>query len=274
MKPLALALAGMAGLALLSACKDGSTPASAGPAEKPVATVDGRPISRNTFDFYVQGVTREKPGDVPAERREELLDTLVRGELVAAEAEKNGLAAQPETRAMLDLSRLEILQQASQTAWTKDHPATDEELKAEYDTQVAAMPKDEFHARHILVATEEFARKLIERLEKGAKFEELARKESMDDNSKRNDGDLGWFTPERMDPAFAEAVKGLKPGDYTHTPVQTQYGWHVIRVDDIRATTPPPFDSVKDRLRQVVEAKKFRSHTDELLKASKVEKTL
>jgi peptidyl-prolyl cis-trans isomerase C len=242
-------------------------------AEKPVATVNGKAISANTFNFYVEGVTRQKAAEVPADKKAELLDSLVRGQLVADEAEKSGIAAQPETRAVLDLSRLEMLQQAAQTAYIKAHPVTEEDLKAEYDAQVSGMPKDEFHARHILVATEDFSRKLIERLEKGAKFEELARKESMD-SSKSNDGDLGWFTPERMVQPFAEAVRRLKPGEYTHTPVQTQYGWHVIQLVETRPTAPPAFETVKDRLVQVVEAKKFRVHTDELLKTAKVDKTL
>jgi len=231
-------------------------------------------VSRNTFNFYVEGVTRGKADAVPAEKKEELLDSLVRGELVAAEAERTGLAAQPETRAMLDLSRLEILQQASQQAWIKAHPVTDEELKAEYDVQVKALDKTEYHARHILVATEDFARRLVGRLEKGANFNELARKESMDQGSKNNDGDLGWFTPDRMVAPFADAVKGLKAGEYTHTPVQTEFGWHIIKLEDTRDQAPPPFESVKDRLVQVVEAKKFRAHTDELLKGAKLEKSL
>lgn len=258
-------------LVLLAGCQDRAATTTA---EPPVATVNGRPISASTFAFYVEGVTREKPDALPAERKAELLDTLVRGELIAGEAERDGTAAQPETRAMLELSRLELLQQAAQAAWIKAHPVTDAELKAEYDEQVAAMPGREFRARHILVATEEFARRLVDRLEKGADFLELARKESMDENSRGNGGDLGWFTPERMVEAFATAVKELQPGAYTRSPVKTQYGWHIIRLEESRPTTAPPFEQVRERLVQVVEAKKFRAHTDELLKAAKVEKNL
>lgn len=266
-----LTAAAAATLTLLTACKDAKAPAKT--EDKAVATVDGRPISANTFSYYVEGVTRQKAAEVPADKKAELLDSLVRGELVAQEAEKTGVTADPETRAMLDLSRLELLQQAAQAAYIKAHPVTDADLKAEYDAQVGGMPKDEYRARHILVATEEFARKLIERLEKGAKFEDLAAKESMDP-SKVQGGDLGWFTPERMVAPFADAVRRLKPGEYTHVPVQTQYGWHVIRLEETRPTAPPPFDQVKDRLVQVVQAKKFRAHTDELLKTAKVDKSL
>jgi peptidyl-prolyl cis-trans isomerase C len=258
-------------LLLLVACKDTKSPAGAD--DKPVATVDGRKISRNTFNFYAEGVSRQKFDTLTPEKRAELLDSLIRGELIAEEAEKNGLAAQAETRAMLDLSRLDILQQASQAAYIKAHPVTDVELKAEYDSQVAAMQKTEYHARHILVATEDFARRLIDKLEHGGNFNELARKESMD-TSKSNDGDLGWFTPERMVAPFAAAVRTLKVGEYTHAPVKTDFGWHVIKLEETREAAPPGFDTVKDRLGQVVEAKKFRVHTDELLKAAKLEKTL
>lgn len=271
MKHLTLVLAGCASLLLIAGCS-GEKGSAADDAV--VATVDGRPISANTFHFYVEGVTRERASEVSAERKAELLDTLVRGELIAAEAERNGVAAQAETRAMLDLSRLEILQQASQAAWIKDNPVTEEELRAEYDVQVAALPQREYRARHILVSSEESAQRLIERIGKGAKFEELARKESLDQNSRINDGDLGWFTPERMVRPFAEAVVSLQPGQFTRKPVQTDYGWHLIKLEETRSTTPPPFEEVRDRLVQVVEARKFRAHTDELLKAAKVEKNL
>jgi peptidyl-prolyl cis-trans isomerase C len=133
------------------------------------------------------------------------------------------------------------------------------------------MPKTEYHARHILVASEASAQKIIERLNKGEKFEALAKSESLD-SSKNNGGDLGWFTPGRMVPEFAGAVMALKPGEYTHNPVQTQYGWHVIQLLETREVTPPPFDQVRQRLVQVVQAKKFRIYQDELMRNAKVEK--
>jgi peptidyl-prolyl cis-trans isomerase C len=174
---------------------------------------------------------------------------------------------------MLELARLNVLEQAVQDRYLKDRQPTDQELRAEYETQLAAMPKTEYHARHILVSTEPFAQKLIEKLDKGEKFDALAKAESMD-ASKNNGGDLGWFTPARMVPEFAGAVMALKPGEYTHKPVQTQYGWHVIQLLETREVTPPPFDQVRQRLVQVVQAKKFRLYQDELLRNAKVEKFL
>ncbi|MEP7312291.1 MAG: peptidylprolyl isomerase [Pseudomonadota bacterium] len=260
-------------LALAACGKQGATPDKPAADADTVAVVNGVAISRNTFDYYVQGVAGKAATEVTAEEKAQLLDNLVRGELIAADAEKTGVAKQPETRAILELSRLNVLQQAASQSYLKERKATDEELRAEYAAQVAALSKTEYHARHILVATEQFAQKLIEQLGKGAKFEDLAKKESMDP-SKTNGGDLGWFTPDRMVKPFSDAVVNLKKGEFTKTPVQTQYGWHVIRLDETRDLAPPEFDGVKERLVQIVEAKKFKSYTDELAKTAKIEKKL
>ena len=155
--------------------------------------------------------------------------------------------------------------------YLKDRKPTEQELRAEYETQIGTMPKQEYHARHILVATEPFAQKIVERLNKGEKFEDIAKRDSMD-SSKTNGGDLGWFTPDRMLPEFSGAVMALKPGEYTKKPVQTQYGWHVIQLVDTRDLAAPQFDQVKQRLEQVVQAKKFRSYMDELMRTAKIEK--
>src|SRR5262249_42171999 len=113
----------------------------------------------------------------------------------------------------------------------------------------------------------------VKDLEKGAKFEDVAKRESMDP-SKDQGGDVGWFTPDRMVKPFADAVVALKPGEYTHTPVQTQYGWHIIKLEETRDVAPPPFEQVKQRLEQVVQAKKFKNYVDDLMKTAKVEKKL
>ena len=240
----------------------------------PVATVNGAPISRNFYDFYIKGITGGKaPADITAEQRGLALDNLVRAQVVAEQAVKDGLDKSGDSAYMLELARLNVLQQAMQDRYLKDRQPTEQELRAEYETQLAAMPKTEYHARHILVATEPFAQKIIERLDKGEKFDALAKSESMD-SSKNNGGDLGWFTPGRMVPEFAGAVMALKAGEYTHKPVQTQYGWHVIQLLETREVTPPPFEQVRQRLLQVVQAKKFREYQDELLRNAKVEKFL
>src|SRR5262249_10550782 len=129
------------------------------------------------------------------------------------------------------------------------------------------------HAKHILVATEPFATKVVERLQKGEKFEEVAKHESMD-SSKDNGGDLGWFTLDKMVKPFSDAVSGLKPGEYTRKPIQTQFGWHVIELVETRDLQAPTYDSVRQRLEQVVQAKKVRAYTDELMRNAKIDKKL
>jgi peptidyl-prolyl cis-trans isomerase C len=240
-----------------------------------VATVNGTPITRQFFDFYLKGIPRLKnPSDLTPQQRDLALDNLVRLRLVAQQAEKDGLTKDKETADMVELSRLNVLWQTTSDRYLKDKKPTEAELRAEYDTQIKQLPHTEYHVRHILVATQPFAQKLVDQLDKGAKFNELAQRESMD-SSKENGGDLGWVTPENMATAFAQAVTALKPGEYTHTPVQTQYGWHVIRVEETRALQAPQFENpqVQQQLVRIVENKKFRAYTDELLKSAKVERT-
>jgi peptidyl-prolyl cis-trans isomerase C len=264
---LALPLLLLAGLA---ACQPKT--AAVNDNSPPVATVNGAPISRNFYDFYIKGITGGKaPADLTAEQRGLALDNLIRAQLVAEQAVKEGVDKSGEAAYMLQLARLNVLEQAVQERYLKDRQPSDQELRAEYEAQLSAMPKTEYHARHILVATEPFAQKIIDRLDKGEKFDAVAKAESMD-SSKNNGGDLGWFTANRMVPEFAAAVMTLKPNEYTHKPVQTQYGWHVIQLLETREVTPPPFDQVRQRLVQVVQAKKFKLYTDELLRNAKVEK--
>jgi peptidyl-prolyl cis-trans isomerase C len=259
-------------LAALAACQPKTAGTALNDNSPAVATVNGVPITRSFWDFYIKGITGGKsPADLTAEQRGQALDNLIRARVVADQATKEGLDRSGDTAYMLELARLNVLQQAVEERYLKGREPTEQELRAEYETQLAAMPKTEYHARHILVASEASAQKIIERLNKGEKFEALAKSESLD-SSKSNGGDLGWFTPGRMVPEFAGAVMALKPGEYTHNPVQTQYGWHVIQLLETRDTTPPPFDQVRQRLVQVVQAKKFRLYQDELMRAAKVEK--
>jgi peptidyl-prolyl cis-trans isomerase C len=267
----------LAALLLVAACHNRTGPGNEADTSKtvlnPVATVNGVPISREMFDYYVKNMTGGKPiGELNSEQRSELLDNLVRGEVVAQQAVKEGLENTPDVASLLAFSRLQILEQAAATHYLADKKPSDADLKAEYDAQVAAMPKTQYHARHILVSSQDAAQKIIDQLKKGGKFEDLAKKDSLD-SSKEQGGDLGWFSPSNMVKPFADAVVGLKKGEYTQTPVQSQYGWHVIQLIDTRETPVPPLDQVKDRVAQIVENKKFRAYQDELMKTAKVEKT-
>jgi peptidyl-prolyl cis-trans isomerase C len=277
MKHLRIILCLTAALVVLAACQklpfgsasqSSSTPAT--PASPAVATVDGTPISRSFYEFYIKGVTGKTSSDLTPQQRTQALDNLVRAQLIADEAVSEGLDKQPDTANLIKIQRLNLLGQALSQKYLANKQPTDDELQAEYNAEVARLPKTEYHARHILVATEPFAEKIIQRLKAGEKFSDLAKAESMD-SSKTNGGDLGWFTLDHMVKPFADAVASLKVGEYTQQPVQTQYGWHIIQLLGTRPVTPPPFDQVKQRLVQVVQAKKFQAYTDELLSKAKVE---
>jgi peptidyl-prolyl cis-trans isomerase C len=264
----------VASLLSLAACHPKSEgTAGAADTSPAIATVNGTPISRNFFESYIKAITGKASADLTTEQRSQALDNLIRAQLVGQQAAKDGVDKNPDTSALLELTRLNVLQQAVSEKYLKDRKATEQELRAEYETQVAALAKLEYHAKHILVATEPFAEKVVQRLEKGEKFEDIAKRESMD-SSKDSGGDLGWFTPDRMVKPFADAVVALKPGEYTHKPIQTQYGWHVIQLVEIRDLSPPAYDNnIRQRLEQVVQAKKFKAYTDELMRGAKIEKT-
>jgi peptidyl-prolyl cis-trans isomerase C len=260
-------------LTALAACQPkGASTTAAADTSPALATVNGTPITQNFFDFYIKAISGKKAGDLSPEQQSQALDNLIRAQLVAQQADKDGVEKSADTEDLLELTRLNVLQQTMEERYLKDKQPTEQELRAEYEKQVGALPKLEYHARHVLVATEPFAQGVVQSLEKGAKFEDVAKKESMD-SSKDNGGDLGWFTPDRMDKSFADAVVALKPGEFTHKPVQTQYGWHVIQLIDTRPLSPPPFDQVKQRLAQVVQAKKFKAYTDDLISKAKIDRT-
>ncbi len=263
---------------LLAACtKTGApetTATTAAPTEKPVAVVNGVNITREQFDSFAKSVANKPSAELTPEQRTQLLDSLVNAQVLAQQASKDGVDKAPETDTMLQLSRMQILAQADAEHYMKDKTPTDAEIKAEYDTQIAAMPKTQYHARHILVASQEAAQQIIQQLHKGAKFEDLARKNSTD-SSKNQGGDLNWFAPNAMVKPVADAVVALKKGEITQTPVQSQYGWHVIQLLDTRDAPIPPFDDrTKEQLSRVVKNKKFRAYLDGLVKTAKVEKNL
>jgi len=280
-------------LAVLTACQPkGATPAAtsatsaaapaastaasapAGTQAGPVAIVNGAPIARDYFDFYAKGLAgKDSISEITPEQRQQALDNLVRAQVIAQEAKKEGIDKEPATASLLQLSELNVLQQALSDRFLKDKKPTEQEIRAEYETQVGLLPHQEYHVHHILVATEGFARKLIGELEKGASFSDVAKRESMDP-SKANGGDIGWLTPDRIMKPFADAMVALKKGEFTHKPVQTQYGWHIIRLEDTRDVTPPTFDQVRQRLEQVVQAKKFKAYTDGLMKNAQIEKKI
>ena len=260
-------------LAALAGCKQAATPA-ADAGSRPVATVNGEVISSDTFEFASKNLAGKPSSDLSPEQRNELLDSLVAATAVAQQASKDGLDKKGDAGAQLQLSRMQILQQAAGENFLKNKASTETEMKAEYDTQVGQMPKLQYKAHHILVKSEDEAKSAIARIKKGEKFETVAKALSIDSSGKEG-GDLGdFFYANSMVPEFGNAVMALKKGEMTQTPVQTQYGFHVIRLDDTRENVPPPYESVKDKVDQVVRSRKFKDYADGLVKAAKVEKSL
>jgi peptidyl-prolyl cis-trans isomerase C len=258
---------------LIAACGKGpqqaaAPPPSDKPATPPVAIVDGTPISRDAYDDYLKGLLRGKPAtDVTAEEKNQVLDQMINMQLIATQAEKDGLEKDPDVATRVALLRTQIMADAAAQKYVKNNEPTDQELHAAYD---AATDKTEYHASHILVPTKEKAVLLTKKIKGGAKFEDVAKAESTD-NSKANGGDLGWFTTARMVKPFGDAVKGLKKGEMTTEPVQTQYGWHIIRLDDTRDS---PFDTLKPQLSSAIMQKKFQAYIEDLKKNAKIEKKL
>ncbi|HVC02997.1 MAG TPA: peptidylprolyl isomerase [Steroidobacteraceae bacterium] len=264
-------------LSSLAACAkkpQTAAPAAANAAPGAVATVDGTPISRDAYDFYVKSLTGGKdPSQLTADQRSQVLDELISMQLMAQQAVKDGLQKDPDTAAQIDIARIHLLANAESQKYLKDKEPTDQEMQAEYASAVGKMDKTEYHARHILVANKDLALALIKRLQAGANFAELAKANSID-SSKTNGGDLGWFQASRMVKPFAAALQSLKPGQFTQQPVQTQFGWHIIQLLGTRPVTPPPFDQVKGQVANLVLQKKLRAYVDQLKKTATIQKNL
>lgn len=259
------------GALVLSACHAG-TGSAAAEAKPPIAHIDGQPLSAEALDLFVKAQGGKVFAELPPDQQEQVVDSLIKLAVVAREGEKQGLADSPETHAALELARMQVLARAAVQAHFKDQKPSDAELKTEYDSLVAQMPKEEFQASHILVDDEAKAKELIAQLEKGAKFADLATANSKDPGSAEKGGDLGWFPPEQMVKPFSAAVALLKDGEYTRTPVQSQFGWHVILRTGARPTPPPPaFEQVKDQIAPSVEQKRVGVYVDNLKKNTKVE---
>jgi len=266
-------------LLALAACSKPATTekaasAPAVPATPPVVTVNGKPLSTQLYEEYAKALARRPLSELTPEDREQIKENLVRVELIAQEAEKSGLLNDPEVTTRLALGRLEVLQQASAQKYMKDHTPTDAEMRAEFEAQMASAPLIEFQARHIQVSSEDVAMKVIAQLKAGNDFAGLAKRLSADAASAAKGGDLGWFGPRDMDPAFTNAVASLKKGEFTKTPVQTAAGWHVIQLQNTRDRAPPAYDDVKDRLAKIVVAKQFKLRSDEMLKTAKIDPPL
>jgi len=278
-RPLAL----LTSMVVLAACKPAATTgasatatADAGasnPENAAVAMVDGTAIPRSIYDFYTRSVAGKAAGDLTAEQKGQVLDELINTQLMANQAIKDGADKDPETAARLAVARLRLLADSESQKVLRGKEPTEQELRVEYESVITGMDKTEYHARHILVATKELADQLTKQIKAGASFEAIAKANSMD-GSKERGGDLGWFSLSRMVKPFADAVQALKKGEMTSTPVQTQFGWHIIKLEDTRATTPPPFEQVREQLANRIMQKRLQEYVAELKKTAKIEKKI
>lgn len=229
--------------------------------EKVLATVNGTTITEEYLNQYAQ--QRAAQGDRGDIDRETLLEELVSRELIYQDALEKNIDEREDVKRQLEIQRRETLVGAAIRDRLDATQITDEQLRKQYDEMVASQQVEEFKARHILSETEDAAKAIIEELDDGADFAELARERSTGPTAERG-GDLGWFNPQQMVPEFAEAVNNMETGDYSKSPVKTQFGWHVILLENRRDMTPPPFEEVKPQLQQMLMSEQVKDYVDAL----------
>jgi peptidyl-prolyl cis-trans isomerase C len=228
-----------------------------------VATVNGVEISSIAFEQYIQTRIQKPAAEATAEEREAILTEMKDIYYLTTLPRAEVLAEDELTKALIELQYRAILAQAVVGDWLENNPATEEEIQASYDSQSLLAPDLQFKARHILVETQAAAVDLITQLDAGADFSELAEQNSTGPSGSSG-GDLGWFSPNQMVAPFSDAVAGLENGAYTKTPVQTDFGWHVILREESRNNEPPPLESVRDVIKQNVEQQKFQTFLESL----------
>ena len=264
-------------LLALTACtpKDADKAAAASPAsttkEVVAATVNGTPISQKEVDMILKQ-QRGMP-DTP-ETRKMIIDNIAMQLLVAQEAVKKGLDKTADTMDEIEMAKQSVLAQAFVQDYIKNNTITDEQLNAEYDKLKAQASGNQYKARHILVKTEDEAKVIIAKLNKDPKsFDALAKAQSLDPGSKAKGGDLGWFDAHSMVPEFGAAVAKLEKGKFTETPVKSQYGYHVIMLDDIRPSTAsiPPLEQVKAGLSQQLQQQNLKKMLDDMKAKAKID---
>ncbi len=235
-----------------------------------VAIVNGKAIPKSRVDALEDQVKRSgRP--VSPEMQGQLKEEVVMREIFMQEAQVRGLDATEDFRTQMELARQAILIRELFADYQKKNPVTEEEIKAEYDKFAAQNSGKEYKARHILVETEDEARAIIAKLKKGGKFDEIAKKQSKDPGSGAKGGDLDWANPGSYVKEFSEALSALSKGKMTDTPVKTQFGYHVIRLDDIRDAQLPKFEDVKPQIAQQLQQQKIAKYQTELRAKARIE---
>lgn len=230
-------------------------------ADELVAIVNGIDLKRETLDAVVEMAKRSRPGTEVDEKA--LLDDLIATEIARQQAKKSGLGERDDVKAKVENFADKLILNTWMQEKASSLDITDEELEAVYQERIKDMPKTEYKARHILVKTEDEGKAIIKELEDGKDFVELA-KEKSTGPSGPSGGDLGWFKPQRMVKPFAEAVAKMEPGKVTAAPVETQFGWHVIKLEEQREVKLPEIDNMKPQLKRQLEQAKMLEYMEKL----------
>jgi peptidyl-prolyl cis-trans isomerase C len=240
------------------------------PAGKAVATVNGVAIPQARADFLLQQQAQRGGGD-NEQMRAAVRDELVNREILQQEAQKSGIAKSPEVQTHLDMARQEIVVSAYLREFARKNPVSEAEVQKEYDRAKVQHGDKEYRARHILVDSEDQAKALIAELKKGAKFDDLASKNSKDTGSAQRGGDLDWNVPATYDKQFSDAMVKLEKGKYTDAPVKTRFGFHVIQVDDVRPAKFASLQEVRPRIQQMLVQNKIEELVKGLRAKAKIE---
>ena len=243
--------------------------ASALAAGNAFVTVNGVAVSQNTANIFIAEQKAQGAPDTP-EVKNALRERLIQRELLIQEAKKAGLDKKPEISAQAEAARQNVYVNAFLQDYVTKNPISDAQLKAQYETIKAQLGNTEYKARHILVVAEADAKAIIDNLKKGAKFDELA-KQSIDPGSKDKGGELDWASAGNFVKPFSDALTALTKGKYTETPVKSDFGYHVIMLDDTRPLTVPAFEEIKPRLLQQAQGQQINKLVDGLRAKAKVE---
>jgi len=239
-----------------------------------IAIVNGKPVPKARVDALMAQITKQAAArgqQLPPDIDRLVRDKVVLDEMFTQEAEKRGLAASADYKAQMELARENILVQALLADYEKKNPVSDAEVQAEYDKFKAQSSGTEYRARHILVEKEDEAKALIAEIKGGAKFEDVAKKNSKDTGSGENGGDLDFAAPNAYVPEFSQALVKLKKGEMTETPVKTQFGYHIIKLEDTREAKFPPLEDVKPQIQQRLAQQKVAAYRDEIRSKAKTD---
>jgi peptidyl-prolyl cis-trans isomerase C len=239
-------------------------------AEEPKVIVEVDNFNLNTMHFAYFAAKQTPDGEPTAEQQIKLLNELVNTFILSNSAEGQALAQQPDLAAAIDVSRARLITQALIENTLEYSPVTDDEIKVIYDEQYAGKTKQEFKARHILVKTEDEAKALIKQLDSGADFAQLAKEHSTGPSSSAG-GDLGWFEKDMMVKPFADAVASMSNGTHSSSPVNTQFGWHIILREDAKDLGAVELAQVKDDIISSLRTQKLRALINKLRENAKVE---